>query len=89
MYRRQCRTGAWLNLKLVDSAGEENYLAIAVMLSWELSRLGLATLGGGEEVLLVDEGRLNGMAGLRRRKEMIGDVVRPDGEGGVSVVDSF
>jgi hypothetical protein len=78
-----------LSLKLVDSAGEENCPAIAVMLSWELSRLGLATLDGGGEVLLGDEGRLNGMAGLRGRKEMIDDVVRPDGEGGVSVVDSF
>ena len=43
-----------MGLKPVGSAGEENCLAIAVSLGWELSRLGLVTLGGGGEMLLGD-----------------------------------
>jgi hypothetical protein len=78
-----------MNLEPVDSAGEENYLAIAVRLSWELSRLGLTTLGGGEETLLRKSGRLDGVGGLRGRKETVGDEVRPDEEGKMSVIDGF
>lgn len=39
--------------------------------------------------LLGEEERLDGIGGLRGREKMIGDVVRPDGEGGMSVVDGF
>jgi hypothetical protein len=52
--------GTWVSLKPVDSAGEENCLAIAVRLDWELSRLDLETLGGGVEALLGDGGAKTG-----------------------------
>ena len=81
--------GTWMILKPVDSAGEENCLAIAVRLGWELSRLDLAILGRGVEALLGDGGRLDGVGRLRRREETVGDVVRPDREGGMSIVDGF
>lgn len=78
-----------MSLKLVGLAGEENCLAIVVRLSWESSRLGLAGLGGGGEALLGDERRLDGVGWLRGREERVGDVVCPDGEGGMSVIDGF
>ena len=53
---RRCRTGTWMSLKPVGSAGEENCLAIAVRLGWELSCLGLAILGRGVEALLGERG---------------------------------
>lgn len=39
--------------------------------------------------LLGEEERLDGIEGLRGREKIVGDVVRPDGEGGMSVVDGF
>ena len=51
--------GTWMGLKPVGLAGEENCLAIAARLGWELSRLGLAILGRGVEALLGDGGRLH------------------------------
>ena len=78
-----------MSLKPVGSADEENCLAIAVRLGWELSRLDLAILGRGVEALLDDGGRLDGVGRLRGREETVGDVVRPDGEGGMSVIDGF
>ena len=69
--------------KLVGSADEENCLAVAVRLGWELLRLELATLGGGGKMLLGDEKRLDGVG------KTMDDVVRLDGEGGTSVVDGF
>ena len=37
---RRCRRGIWMSLKSAGSAGEENCLAIAARLGWELFRLG-------------------------------------------------
>jgi hypothetical protein len=79
-----------MSLKPVGSAGEENCQAIAVRLGWELSRLGLATLGGGGRRCYAKRRRvLDRMRRLRGRKKTVGDVVLPDGEGGMSVVDGF
>ena len=41
------------------------------------------------EALLGDRRRLDGVGGLRGKEETVGDVVCPDGEGGVYVIDSF
>ena len=49
-----------MSLNPVDSAGEENCMAIAVRLDWKLSRLGLETLGGGVEALLGNGGAKTG-----------------------------
>jgi hypothetical protein len=67
-----------MSLKPVSSAGEENCLTITVRLVWELSQLGLATLCGGGETLLGEEGRLDGVGGLRNREKAVGEVLHPD-----------
>ncbi|EIE87791.1 hypothetical protein RO3G_12502 [Rhizopus delemar RA 99-880] len=78
-----------MSLRPVGLAGEENCLAIAVRLDWELSHSGLATLGGEVEALLGDEEHLDGMEGLQGGNETVGDMVRSDREGGMFVVGSF
>ncbi|EIE89790.1 hypothetical protein RO3G_14501 [Rhizopus delemar RA 99-880] len=75
--------------KRAGSAGEENCQAIAIRLGWELSRLVIAILGGGNEALLGDGERLDRMGGLRGREETVDDVVHPDREGWMPVIDGF